>query len=343
MRVTDIYLTGLGVHLPEVVEMTTAVEQGWFDATQAEQTGLTGAAVAGEVSGPEMALDATRQALTRAGQDPAGVDLLLYVDVYHSGPDGWLPQSYLQKHLLGGDLTAVGVRQGCNGIFGALELAASHLMADPGRGPALVVAADNLSSPLLNRWQALPGVVMGDAASAVVLSREEGFARLRSICSTTITELEGLHRGDEPLYPASTPAGRPLNFITRFVQFNQAGGMGPDGALLFVKTMDEVVGRALDEAGIDAGRIARVAFNNGARASVEDRVVPLGFTMEQSTWEYGRRLGHLGASDQLVSMDHLLDTGELGPGDHLLLLGLGPGVSIAAAVVEILAVPPWLA
>jgi 3-oxoacyl-[acyl-carrier-protein] synthase III len=340
---TDIYITGLGVHLPEVVEMTTAVEQGWFDATQAEEAGLTGAAVAGELSGPEMALDATRQALSRSGQDPDELDLLLYVDVYHSGPDGWLPQSYVQRHALGGHTTAVGIRQGCNGLFGALELGASHLLADPGRKAALIVSADNLSSPLLDRWHALPGTVMGDGAAALVLSREPGFAALRSVCATTIPHLEGLHRGDEPLYPAGTPSGRKLDFISRFISFTQAGGMGPDGALIFVKTMDEVVGRALDEAGIDAGRITRVAFNNGARASVEDRLGPLGFSMEQSTWEFGRRLGHLGASDQLVSMDHLLSTGELSAGDHLLLLGLGPGVSIAAAVVEILAVPPWLA
>jgi 3-oxoacyl-[acyl-carrier-protein] synthase III len=41
-------------------------------------------------------------------------------------------------------------------------------------------------------------------------------------------------------------------------------------------------------------------------------------------------------------MDHLLSRRELAPGDHLLLCGLGPGLNLAAAVIEILDLPPWL-
>jgi 3-oxoacyl-[acyl-carrier-protein] synthase-3/clorobiocin biosynthesis protein CloN2 len=65
--------------------------------------------------------------------------------------------------------------------------------------------------------------------------------------------------------------------------------------------------------------------------------------MSRSTWEFGRALGHLGPSDQIVSLEHLVSTGELRPGDHFLMLGVGPGVTISAAVLRIDAPAPWRA
>ncbi|MEV4113793.1 3-oxoacyl-[acyl-carrier-protein] synthase III C-terminal domain-containing protein [Nonomuraea sp. NPDC049695] len=59
-------------------------------------------------------------------------------------------------------------------------------------------------------------------------------------------------------------------------------------------------------------------------------------------WSYGRPpagIGHLGVSDQFVALDHLLGTGALAPGDHVLLLGFGAGTTLACAVLRILDVP----
>lgn len=45
---------------------------------------------------------------------------------------------------------------------------------------------------------------------------------------------------------------------------------------------------------------------NTERAMTEERLLaPLGLTLEQSTWEFGRAAGHVSASDQVISFDHL--------------------------------------
>lgn len=81
---------------------------------------------------------------------------------------------------------------------------------------------------------------------------------------------------------------------------------------------------------------------NYARDIVEQRcMVPLDLPLEKSTWEFGRTVGHCGASDQILSLDHLVTTGRLGAGDHMLLLGTGPGVTLSCAVVKVLSAPPW--
>ena len=129
-------VNGLGTYLPELVEAPAVIEGG-----------MTGAAVAGDLPSVTMALHATRQALARSALAVC-VDfrLLLQVEIYHSGPDGWSPPSYLQRYVFGGDLLAAGLRQGCNGVFGAMELAAGYLGAVGGSAAAMIVAADNLQS-----------------------------------------------------------------------------------------------------------------------------------------------------------------------------------------------------
>ncbi|TCO60806.1 ketoacyl-ACP synthase III family protein [Actinocrispum wychmicini] len=347
MRTADMYIKSLGVYLPDSVSIEQAVAEGRYPAEDVEAHQLTGAAVAGEVSGPEMALSAAQDAFKRCGIPPEDIDLLLYTDSWHQGPDGWQPQYYLQRYLLGGDCLAVETRHGCNGAFSALELAASYLRADDTRTDALVVTTDNFGTPMVDRWRMGPGYVLGDAACAVVLSKESGFAQLLSVASIAVPEAEEVHRSGEAMFPPGPTVSAPLNFTERTADFNRraiADGTGT-GIWLTVHTqMLAVVDEALADAGIELGDITRVAYMNYSKDIVEQRcMAALGLPMSMSTWEFGRGVGHLAASDQLVSLDHLLTTGELGPGDHFLMIGVGPGITVSSAVVRIVTPPPWTA
>ncbi len=344
MPVRDIYIAGVGVFLPETVSIAEAVDQGRFTAEHASETGLLGAAVAGDMPAPDMALAAAREALSRAGRSGEEADLLLYAGSWHQGPDGWLPGAYLQSHL-GGDAPTIEVRQGCNGMFGALELAIAYLRADQNRRTALLVASDNFGTPLMDRWTSGSGFVLADVATSLVLTTEPGFARVLSAGTVTIPGAERAHRGDEPMFPPGSTVGRSVDFDARLAAFRdhaltQPGGFSP----LFEvqKKTSEIVDRCLTEAGIDVTQISRVACNNMSREMVEQRMMaPLGLPLSLSTWDYGRGIGHCGPSDQVASMNHLLETGGLTAGDHLLMFGMGPGITLSSAVIEILDTPPW--
>jgi 3-oxoacyl-[acyl-carrier-protein] synthase III len=330
MKTDGIFINALGTYLPELV------------AAQAPEEGaMTGAAVAGDRPAVTMALDATRQALGRWGQSTDLVALLLFVEVNHPGPDSWPPHAYLQRHAVGGHVLAAGIRQGCNGLFGALELAAGHLQVLPAGKAAVITTADNVESSLLDRWTALDGYCMGDGATALVLSREPGFARLCSVTSTTIAELEELHRGDEPLHPSNVVTGQPTSFQRRGDELILRGGFGLDMAMRMIKTVIEVATRALDEAGIGIADVAKLVLYNGPWNDISVYLDSLGVPAERSTWEWGRGIGH-SPNDHVLAIDHLLSQGELAPGDHLLVCGLGPGLNLAAAVIEIQEAPAWL-
>jgi 3-oxoacyl-[acyl-carrier-protein] synthase III len=337
MRTPELFIGGLGVCLPEPVEVSTAVEQRWCSAEEAAVHGMASAGVAGQVSAPEMALSAARDALAATGR---GIGLLLYCDVWHQGPDGWLPQHYLQRHLVGGQALAMELHQGCNGLFAAIELAAPYLDRAPADHPdALVVTADNFGTPRFDRWRAAP-TVFGDGAAAMVLTRRPGLAQVLSVGSAAVPELEEGGRYGEPMFPPGATTGAPVDWVTRDEGFSKVVETAPELRIAWImvqKAMMQLVARVTREAGIGFDDLSYVALTNLAPDAIEHRWMDLlRLPMSRSTWEFGRTVGHLGASDPLVSLEHLMRTGRVSAGDHVLLGGIGSGVTISCAVVRIL-------
>ncbi|MEU4349625.1 ketoacyl-ACP synthase III family protein [Streptomyces sp. NPDC023838] len=346
MKVQDIYIDSVGLYVPATVDSAHAVAQGHYEAEAYEETGLTGVAVSPGVSGPDMAVIAAEQAFERGVRTRSDIDALFHSSCFYEGPDAWCAQNYVQLQTVGRatgrSVPAFEVRHGCNGMFDAFELAVCYLRAAEDRESALVTLGDNLDSPLVDRWRSAPFQLIGDAGAAAVLSKRAGFARLKSVGTVLVQELEALHRGSEPLFPPPATTRAPLDLgkrsrdfftTTSYADFNRHSLEG----------LRTLVDRLTDEAGITLQDVARASYMSVSRDFTEQRLMmPLGLGMEKSCWEYARGVGHLASADHLAALDHLLLTGALVPGDHMLMVGLASGLSIAGAVVEILATPPWL-
>ncbi|HZN19886.1 MAG TPA: ketoacyl-ACP synthase III family protein [Micromonosporaceae bacterium] len=345
MRVRDTYISGIGVFLPERESIESAVQKGLLTEEKARSQGYGSATVAGELSAPEMALRAAQDALKQSGVGPDQVDLLLYANVWHQGPDGWGPQYYLQHYLLGDDVLAVEIRHGCNGMFSGIELGIGYLRAEEQRSAALIVGSDNFGTPMMNRWAPGGGFsVMGDGASAVLLTKEPGFAQLLSVCTATFSEMEEAHRAGEPLFPPGATTGRVLDFMVRAEAYKEkvvAEGTGSQILVRHQRCNIECTNRALADAEIEMGDVKRAITHNISREEAKAYLGVLGFPLERSTWGFGSGVGHLGASDHAVSLHHLVATGQVGPGDHVLLCGFSPGVTYKSAIVKILEMPAW--
>ncbi|MGQ0838962.1 ketoacyl-ACP synthase III family protein [Actinokineospora sp.] len=348
MRVRDVYLAGLGAYLPASVSTVDAVARGDYDADACERDGWTGAAVAGEVSAPDMAVFAARRALDRAGHAPSEVDLVLHASFFHQGPDGWSPHNYVQRHTVGGHAPAFEVRQACNGMLSGLELACAYLTATGGTA-ALVTGAENFGVALVDRWRYLAGAttnrgsILGDAGTAVVLSRRAGFARLRAIGTTTLPEYEEMYRGDTPVFPPPCTVGEPMRIGARVAEFAQRH------PARFAALRDELgaarsdlAARTLAEAGVTPAAITRVTHVfTGGIAYLRGLLTPLGIAPERGLLDYGRGVGHLGVNDHVAGLTHLVETGAVRAGDHVLMMGNGGGIALSCAVVEILDDVNW--
>jgi 3-oxoacyl-[acyl-carrier-protein] synthase III len=343
MRLADTYLAAVGTYLPEPVSIDDAVRRGLYDADEVAESGFRSVLDAGATPGPDMAVAAARDALGKARVKPAELDLFIHASVFFQGPEMWSTPGYILREIGAGAVPAVEIRQGCNGLLYAIELTVGHFAAHPGAETALLTTGDNFNSPLLQRFHGVgPGLLPGDAGSAFVVTKRPGFAAVRSINSVVVPQLEGMQRGAEPLFPPPATSGRAIDVPARAEHFGQTEMPLADAVELIRASQLAQIEKSLRDAGIELADVARVIYVNGARWLVELNLArPLGLPLSMFTWDFGSTVGHLGASDHAVSLRHLLRSGELRPGDHLLLVGAGPGWSVSAVVLTVLELPDW--
>ena len=136
----------------------------------------------------------------------------------------------------------------------------------------------------------------------------------------TLPQYEDRHRGSTPLFPPEASLGTKVDLEAAKEQWLSTTAADlRELETTMARALQEVVDKTLREAGLDMSGITRVAFVNWSEERVRKRAAaPLGLPMSRLTWEYGRTIGHVGASDQVLSLDHLLVSGELNARDNLL-------------------------
>lgn len=336
MRFEDLFVAGIGSWLPPAVNVQEAIADGRYDPADQAKNEYISITVADDEAPPEMAIRAGRQALARSGVPAGDIALLLHASLWYQGIDFWPAASYIHRHLLGDGryVPALDLQQMSNGCMAAIEMAASYVTADPGRRAALITAADRLARPGFDRWRSdLPGIVYGDGAAAMVLARA-GFARLLSVTTVTDSRLEGMYRGQQPFGAVPGHTGYPVDNRARRAEYVASSELAALGRQIS-SGLTEVVDRALAEAELRSGDIDWAVFPSlGVTTLRHAYLRPLGLDLAATAWEWGRRTGHVGAADQIIGLGNLSDCGRAGPGDHVLLVGVGAGFTWTGAVIE---------
>ncbi|MGW6685974.1 ketoacyl-ACP synthase III family protein [Streptomyces sp. NPDC054961] len=318
-----------------------AVAERRVEARTAKELGSPRLPVAGDISPPEMAVLAAREALHGAGVPAAEVSLLLHAWMYYQGHDLWSPPHYIAHQLGAHAAVPIGIQQICNGGAAALELAAARLTAGEEEGPAprysLVTTADRFALPGFDRWRSDYGAAYGDAATAVLLRSPAapGDLVLRALHTGAAPHLELMHRGADPF--GRLPRENPVVDMRRTKRvYLREHGVEP-----FKKTNREmiryVVTGALRDAGLaaDDPRIRFAVLPRLARKTLDDAWIPvLGELVDAPAVDWGRETGHLGTGDLVAGLHEVVSRCALGPGEFGLLLNAGAGFTWSCAVVE---------
>lgn len=340
----DVHLVGLGVQLGELIgsgEATGAGEPGRRNAAEAGQESIS----VSELSGPELALAAGRAAVHAAAGWLDGdaarvpVDLHLHATIWDPGIDFWSAACFARPTPTAGPGLSVELGGMSNSVVAGIELAARMLAGPTDLEGALLTAGDRFGAPGFCAWNTDRGIIYGDAGCGAVLAQRPGLARVVAACSWTDAGLEGLHRGHEP-HRRRVDADRvsPLDVGGRKVDWSRATGVSV--AARNAVGVGEVVKRVLNEACVGLSELTVVCTPfYGQPLARKHLLAPLGVRAEQTSAALGAHLGHLGASDQIVALWHALHTGRLQPGDLVLLLGIGVGMTWTAALLRITALP----
>jgi 3-oxoacyl-[acyl-carrier-protein] synthase-3 len=344
MRYENLFVSGVGGWLPPAIDVAEAVADGRYPADIAAANDYVSITIADDEAPPEMAVRAGRLALERAGIGADQIALLLHSSSWYQGADFWPPASYIHRELLGdaGRRTpALDVQQMSNGVV-ALELAASFLAGGSERPAALITCADRFLPPGFDRWRAdNRNIVWGDGASAVVVSRTGGFARLLAAGTVSDTAVEGLNRAGLSFGAQPGHAGFPVDLPARRRAYKDSGGFeGKSG--LSERGLADAIELTLVDAGVKLSDVSRVVFPNMTLPTTQNfYLAPLGLELSVTTREMGRKVGHIGTADQYLGLAFLAESGQLRIGDRVLLVGIGVGMSWSCALVEIESVPAW--
>lgn len=348
MRLSNFFIESIGLYLPESYSTESAVADGRLDPAICEKNGWVGTAVAGDISAPDMAVIAAGEALSRSRYSGDDLALILYGGSGMQGIPGWPAHHYVQRRAVGGTAAAVGIEAGCNSTLLGFSLAAGYLSLLSTPAAALIAGADNWGSPEFDRYGYADGATdrgsaLGDAASAVIVSTETGFARVESLVNRSIPEFEATCRLPGPLFPlrfdlatAADVAARTKSFVRRYPE------KLPKLMSDFIRTRNELISNALADADIAMSDVRRVTHVfSGTGRYIEALLAPFGKSSEAGMLDFGRGLGHLSVSDHPAALTHLIVTGQVDVGDRVLMVNNGAGMSLTAAVIRIESIPDW--
>ncbi len=300
-------ITGWGVALPEKVVTNTDLETtlDTSDEWIVERTGIRERRVGGTTTG--LAIEAGRAALERAGLDGTDVDLVLLCT---STPDEAMPASAsCVQHELGVRGGALDLNAACSGFVYGLVAADGFLRA--GMQRILLIGSETMSR-LVDWDDRSTAILFGDGAGAVVLERGEGPGRVL-----------GFDLGSDG--------------SLRHILHAEAGGTiemdGPEVFRRAVRVMVDSANAALASAGIGVEDLALFVPHQANVRIIASAADKLGIHSELIA-NILPTTGNTSAASIPMALADAADAGRLAPGDLVLVIGFGAGMSWASAVIE---------
>jgi len=299
-------ITGWGTALPEKV-LTNADLENMLDTTDAwitERSGIKERRIGGTTAG--LAVEAGVQALATAGLQPSDIDMLVLAT---TTPDQTVPAtSAAVQHEIGLRCGAFDLNAACSGFVYALVAANGFLVQ--GMERVLVIGSETLSR--ITDWEdRSTAVLFGDGAGAVVLEAADP------------TRVLSWDLGTDG-------SARPLLYA------DLGGTLEMEGREVFrraVRVMVDSGLRSIQRAGVTVDDIALVVPHQANIRIIEAANQRLGIPMERTAIVLHRTGNTSSASIPLALVD-AIETGRLKPGDLMLLVGFGAGMTWASAVVR---------
>ncbi|MCO5111769.1 MAG: beta-ketoacyl-ACP synthase III [Burkholderiaceae bacterium] len=318
-------ITGTGSHLPprrvtnadlvaDLAARGIETSDDWIVA----RTGIRARHFAApEVACSDMALDAARHALKAAGLEASDIDLII---VATSTPDMVFPSTacILQNKLGAAGCPAFDVQAVCSGFVYALTVADAMIRA--GTAQRALVVGSEIFSRLLDFNDRTTCVLFGDGAGAVVLEASDAPGILASDLHA-----DGRHVG--------------ILCVPGHVSGGQVSGLplltmdGPAVFKLAVGVLESAARAALDKAGLTEADIdwliphqANIRIMQGTARKLKLSTDKMVVTVDQH--------GNTSAASIPLALDHAVRSGQVKPGETVLLEGVGGGFTWGAVLLK---------
>lgn len=270
-----------------------------------------------------LAIAAARPALEAAGVDPAAVDLVIVATVSGDQP---LPTTaaYVQKELgtSGGgfDLGAA-----CAGfVYG---LAVADTMVTAGQSDMALVVGTEVLSRFINMDDRGTAVLFGDGAGAALVGASDEPGVITSLLELDGTDSEILTiPGGGSAIPATAESVAGMEHTIHM----------PDGGEVFrraVVSMADACKAVLDKAGLTADDVSLLIPHQANARIIKAVAKRLGFPMERVVLDI-ESVGNTSAASVPIALDRAWRAGRLAPGDLVLTVAFGGGLTWGANLIR---------
>lgn len=316
---------GTGSSLPET-RMTNAELERLCDTTDewiVTRTGIRERRVLEEGRATsDLAAEAGRAALEMAGLEPDQIDLVVVATLT---PDMFTPSTAnLTQQKLGvrRPIPSFDLNAACSGFVYGLEVC-DALMASGRYSRVLLVGAEALSR-FMDYEDRTVCILFGDGAGAVVLEGYEGEAGL---CATMLKSDPAF--SDLIRIPGGGSA-RPASpyMITQREQFLRMDG--PQVFKLAVQSLEQVARDTAAAAGWELDEVDHVLMHQANRRILDAAAERLGIPAHKRPTNL-HRTGNTSAASIPILLDECQRAGRLRPGDRVLSIAFGAGITWGGA------------
>jgi 3-oxoacyl-[acyl-carrier-protein] synthase III len=272
----------------------------------------------------QFAVRAARQAIERAGIEPADVDLILCATVT---PDQILPSTgcLIQAELGSHKAAAMDVVAACSGFLYGLTLADAMIRGGQSKY-ALVIGAEILTR-YVDYTDRSTCVLFGDGAGAAVLGAVEGD---RGILASRIRS-DG--RYEEQLFApgGGTKGGFTAETIARGDHFFKM--RGNELFKVAVRSMTDISREVLEEAGLTTTDV-KLFIPHQANQRITDAVASKLDVDTAMVYSNIAMHGNTSSASIPIGLDECVESGKIQKGDVVLLASFGGGVTWGGVVMR---------
>lgn len=323
-------IAGTGSYVPEKVLTNYDLEKmvDTSDEWIVSRTGIKERRIAAEGEfTSHMAVHAGRKALDQAGIRGEDLDLIIVATIT---PDTLTPATacYVQVSLDAYRAVAFDISAACSGFLYALEFARVAIAAGTFRN-ALIIGAEKLSA-FVNWTDRNTCVLFGDGAGAAVLTVQDENNSSGRILSTHLGTDGKLAR------ILNIPGGGSACPITLENAGQSLAALSMQGREVFkcaVNAMRQAAEIAIEKAGLTSSDI-NLVIPHQANLRIIDAVIDrLGIDRSRVFINLDK-YGNTSAAAIAIALDEAISGGKAEPGDSILLVAFGAGLTWASAVIE---------
>jgi 3-oxoacyl-[acyl-carrier-protein] synthase-3 len=271
----------------------------------------------------QIAADASRKALSKAGLEPRALDAIIAGTV---SSEYAFPSFACQlQNLLGVDsIPAFDVAAACSGFVYALAVADLGLKAGS-FGHVLVVGADALST-MVDWTDRGTAVLFGDGAGAAVMASEPGTRGVLGSLLRSSGELWDL------LSLRATGVRSAIDAEIRRCPDDALKMRGPELFKIAVRSMEEVTRQVVERARVRLDEIDLIVPHQANLRIINAVAERLGLPPEKVFVNIDR-YGNTSAASVAIALDEAVEAGRVHPDDLVLLIACGGGLTWGASLL----------